>query len=92
MSDSSCVWAKTGQPARQNPQLMQQFVMAAMGAPSQPPPNSANLGEGQSIPEQGVPPEMMGEQAPLMPGAGGEGTPMTDAMPLANERTGGSNG
>lgn len=72
----------------QNPQYMQKFVMAAMGASTAadtPPgfgPSVSAEGGGMMPPEMG----MMGQGEPPMPGGGGEGVPMTDAMPQQNER------
>lgn len=76
----------------QNPQVMGQFVQVVMGAPKTPPPappqTTNTLGEGS----QEMPPEMMaqmqaqgGPPQGMMPGAGGEQMPMTDAMPMPSE-------
>jgi len=59
----------------QNPQIMQAFVMTAMGQPAQPE-------QQQPPPPQGMPQGMPGQE----PGAMGEGMPQTDAMVPAQER------
>jgi hypothetical protein len=63
----------------QNPQMMQQFIMAAMGQgqqPTQPP-----------LQPEGMMPE--GEMQGTDMAAMGEGMPMTDAQPLPEERANG---
>lgn len=86
----------------QNPQIMQQFIAAAMGQPGQPstPPDQSMPPGGPTPPGMEMPPGgqptpeqmamMQGEQQGMTPGAGAEAMPQTDAMLTPQERGNGN--
>jgi len=82
----------------QNPEIMQKYVMAALGEKPQPPQNTGGgmhtMPDGTQMPNEAMPqgeptPEQMQAmaQAQAQGGAGMEGMPQTDAMIPPAERT-----